>query len=103
MLLFRKILDALNAFSNRAGDGIDTTEYVEAIEGHFNIHIEIPVLESLETLGDLCDEIARLTNTATDEERARIWIAERRITGEEMGLDQSELQKETRFVEDLCC
>ena len=104
MLLISNIRNALAKFC-RCGidEGLDTTAYIQRIERHFNILLEIPVVQSIKTLGDVCDQIARLRGATTVERESDIWIEVRRITSEEMGVEASELQKGTRFIEDLCC
>jgi acyl carrier protein len=83
-------------------EGIDVTGFVRAIELHFDISIAQADWESLQTLGDLCDQLlAKLPPKSRNPES--IWLAVRKIASQDFGVDESEFTKQTRFVDDLNC
>ena len=87
-----------------ASDGIDCTEYIAAVESHFGIQITIPEAEALKTVNDLVllvDQKLARTDRFQDEEA--IWRSVQFTTSEHMGVDVQEIQRTTRYVEDLCC
>ena len=107
MAITRRIIAWLSAgmdvlFGN--DDGLDTTEYVERLERHFGIIIRDEDAAEMKTLSDVCDYISRQREASA---RAltpeQIWKDVRRITSEEFGVDESEMHKGVRFIEDLNC
>ena len=83
-------------------DGLDTTEWESQIEKAFGFEICASNGNNLKTLGEVCQyiasEVAARGRTMDDEV---IWTKVRQITSEELGVDQNELTKDVRFVEDL--
>lgn len=85
-------------------DGLDTTEYVEHVEREFDVRIPPEAAETLATLGNLCDYVARERNRqGRPLPEGEIWDAVRRITSYEFGVDPRELHPGIRYVEDLLC
>ena len=85
-------------------EGLDVSDYIVHLERHFCIWIAPAEVEAVQTLGDMTDLISRkLAEAGATIADEAVWVAVRRISSEELGVDASELHRGIRFVEDLCC
>jgi hypothetical protein len=85
-------------------DGLDTSNYVTRIECEFNLKVADEAGAKFAALGDLCAYISRQRHAqGFPLADAEIWKLVRRITSEEFGIKEGELQPETRYIDDLGC
>jgi hypothetical protein len=87
-----------------SGEGLDLSSYIAELESYFAVSIAPHLSPDLCTLGDMATLIAqKATAAGRPIAQEAVWPEVRRITSEEFGVRENELQPSTRFVEDLCC
>lgn len=82
--------------------GLDLSDYFKRLECAFSIELDEADLASVYTLGDLFRVIvSKQRASAVEVDDESLWAQLRSITSYEFGVTETDLNKETRFVEDL--
>ena len=82
--------------------GLDSVEFVMAVEEDFQISIENDEAETIATVGDMQAVILRkLKENDADLEETFVWAKLKQIVVDELGVRPDQVTPEARFIQDF--